>query len=249
MSLAARIVNKIKRTLHPPKPAPLDGIPEPVLSVMRGVREDRLTYLPETHLASLVQLCLEYEREGDDGVILEAGCALGGSAIALAATKSADRPMRVYDVFGMIPPPGEKDDPDVHQRYEEIKSGASEGIGGDKYYGYEDNLYEKVRASFERFGYPVEAHNIEMLKGLVQDTLGGDDPVCLAHVDVDWYDPVMTCLERVMPRLVPGGAMVLDDYNAWSGCRKATDDYFNRVGKDAYTFDDSYGHLVVRRKR
>ena len=67
--------------------------------------------------------------------------------------KSPDRPLRVYDVFGMIPPPGEEDGPDVHQRYEIIKSGKSEGIGGRRYYGYEDNLYERVVTSFHQLGF------------------------------------------------------------------------------------------------
>lgn len=248
MSLVSRIVSKVRRTLHPPRQANLEGIPESVLSVMRRVREDRLTYLPETHLASLVQLCMEYERRGDEGVIIEAGCALGGSAIALCATKSKQRPLRVYDVFGMIPPPGEKDDPDVHERYQEIKSGASKGIDDDPYYGYEENLYDKVKDSFARFELPVDQNAAELIKGLVQDTLEGDDPVCLAHVDVDWFDPVMTCLERIVPRLIPGGAIVLDDYNAWSGCRKATDEYFAGERRAGFEFDDSYGHMVIRRK-
>ena len=48
--------------------------------------------------------------------------------------------MKVYDVFGMIPPPGEKDGADVHQRYATIAGGASKGIGGETYYGYRDDL-------------------------------------------------------------------------------------------------------------
>jgi asparagine synthase (glutamine-hydrolysing) len=36
----------------------------------------------------------------------------------------------------------------------------------------------------------------------------------------------MTCVERISPLLVPGGRLVLDDYYAWSGCRKAVDEYF-----------------------
>ena len=36
----------------------------------------------------------------------------------------------------------------------------------------------------------------------------------------------MTCLERIAPLVVPGGRIVLDDYDHWSGCRRAVDEYF-----------------------
>ena len=41
-------------------------------------------------------------------------------------------------------------------------------------------------------------------------------PVALAHVDVDWYEPVMTCLERVFPQLVVGGSIILDRFSCLS---------------------------------
>jgi asparagine synthase (glutamine-hydrolysing) len=47
----------------------------------------------------------------------------------------------------------------------------------------------------------------------------------VAHVDGDWYESTMTCLERIFPRVVPGGRIVIDDYYAWSGCRTAVDEY------------------------
>ena len=34
---------------------------------------------------------------------------------------------------------------------------------------------------------------------------------------------VQLCLERIYARLAIGGCMILDDYNGWRGCRKATD--------------------------
>jgi asparagine synthase (glutamine-hydrolysing) len=52
------------------------------------------------------------------------------------------------------------------------------------------------------------------------------EPVALAHVDGDWYDSVMTCLQRIEPRLTQGGVLIIDDYDAWSGCRRAVDEYF-----------------------
>jgi asparagine synthase (glutamine-hydrolysing) len=50
--------------------------------------------------------------------------------------------------------------------------------------------------------------------------------VAFAHLDGDWYESTMVCLERIAPLLIQGGRIVLDDYYAWSGCRTAVDEYF-----------------------
>jgi asparagine synthase (glutamine-hydrolysing) len=174
------------------------------------------------------------------GVLIEAGCALGGSAIVIATAKSRGRPFFVHDVFGMIPPPSEEDGVDVHQRYETILSGQSNGIKGGKYYGYEDDLVGKVTDNFARHGIVVADRNVHLVRGLFEDTIIGDEPVALAHIDGDWYNSVKVCLDRIAPRLVPGGVLVIDDYDAWSGCRKAVDEWF--AGKD-----DRF--VFVRRER
>lgn len=193
--------------------------------VVNAVIADSLTYLDAGALTDLFEIARAAETAGRPGLIVEAGCALGGSAIVLAAAKAPGRPMRVYDVFGMIPPPSELDEQDVHERYEVIQSGRSEGLGGDRYYGYEEDLVAKVAGNFAAHGVPLEANAVELVQGLFQDTMVLDEPVCIAHVDGDWYDSVATCLARIHPVLVPGGVMVIDDYHAWSGARKAVDEF------------------------
>lgn len=201
-------------------------IPAEVREVMDGVRSANLTYLTGDYLDSLVQCVLEVDRSGREGVIIEAGTALGGSAIAMAAAKSPDRKLLVYDAFGMIPPPSERDGADVVQRYEEIKAGGSSGLGGETYYGYREDLLGEVTASFARYGLPVESSNVELVPGLFEETITLDEPVALAHIDGDWFDSTWTCLERITPLLVPGGRLVIDDYYSWSGCRDAVDQFF-----------------------
>ena len=56
--------------------------------------------------------------------------------------------MLIYDVFGMIPRPSEKDGYDVHERYQIILKGDSQGIDGDTYYGYLPDIYNRVIHNF-----------------------------------------------------------------------------------------------------
>ena len=152
-------------------------------------------------------------------------------------------------MFDQIPPPSEKDGDDVRQRYKTITTGESKGIGGDVYYGYQWNVYDKVFNTFGHFGIDVAENNIQLIKGLVQDTLVVTSPMALAHIDVDWYEPVHISLERIEPRLSPGGALVIDDYEDWSGCRRAVDEYFSGDRMHSYSMDSSAGSLVITRKR
>lgn len=227
---------------HPPL---FDGArPARVKEAIEGVRAERLTYLKPGMLDDLAASVLRLERDGLTGVIVEAGTARGGSAVVLAAAKSAERPMKVYDVFGMIPPPTERDGPDVHKRYAKIAGGEARGPGGETYYGYRDDLYHEVEESFARHGVPVKEHNVELVRGLFEDTIHLDEPVALAHLDGDWYESTMTCLTRLAPLLVRGGRIVLDDYDKWSGCRRAVDEYF--ADREGFRFEHRNRLHVVR---
>src|SRR5690606_19647485 len=107
---------------------------------------------------------------------LEFGVALGGSAIIIASRLDGARRFHGYDVFGMIPPPGPKDDPHSHERYRVIRDGESAGIGGDTYYGYLPNLYDCVLQAFDRFGLTVDGERIVLHRGMFQDTFDPDLP-------------------------------------------------------------------------
>ncbi len=197
-----------------------------VWRVLQEVRRQRLTYLEPAALADLADAVLGLEKNKVAGICVEAGCALGGSALVIAAAKSSDRPFFVYDTFEQIPSPSSTDGSDAHERYAQIVSGNSPGLGGDVYYGYRKDLLQQVQQSFDRFGFPIERNQVKLVKGLFQDTLNLDQPIAFAHLDCDWYDSVMVCLQRIEPRLVMQGCLVIDDYSHWSGCRKAVDEYF-----------------------
>lgn len=201
-------------------------MPRPGISALaKAVRDANLTYLDQPKIELLEACVREVQDAGVDGDFLEMGIALGGSAILLANQMTEGRRFHGYDVFAMIPPPGAADPPAVHERYRTIAEGRSEGIGGETYYGYLDDLYERVLASFARFGRPVDGDRVQLHRGLFDDTLRPAGPVALAHVDCDWYEPVRLCIERVWPRLSRGGLMLFDDYTEYGGCTRAVDEF------------------------
>ncbi len=220
------------------------ALPPEVEETIARVRAEHLTYLKPDGLRALAAGVRDAETARLPGLVIEAGTALGGSAIVMAAAKAPERPMKVYDVFGMIPPPSDRDGADVHERYAKIAAGEARGVGGDTYYGYRDDLYDEVTEAFSRLGFPVAEHNVELVRGLFEDTIELDEPVAFAHLDGDWYESTKTCLERIAPLLSPGGRIVLDDYDKWSGCRTAVDEYF--AGRDEFRLEHGAKLHVVR---
>jgi asparagine synthase (glutamine-hydrolysing) len=196
-------------------------------NLISAVDNHGLSYLGPEALKDLSLAVLAVEKMRIPGSIIETGCALGGSAIVIAASKAKSRPLLVYDVFGLIPPPSDKDGADVHERYAEIASGRSAGLRGKPYYGYARELLGQVKDNFSANGFDTESNNISLIQGLYRDTLTVDAPVALAHIDCDWYESVRLCLERIAPRVSPGGVMVIDDYYHYSGCKAATDEFLN----------------------
>ncbi len=50
--------------------------------------------------------------------------------------------------------------------------------------------------------------------------------ISLLNLDTDIYEPAVTILEHLYPRIVRGGILLLDDYGVFPGETKAVDEYF-----------------------
>src|SRR5207249_7303676 len=68
-------------------------VPEVISAVLR----DGLTYLGSEALLDLYTAIRKLERRRAEGILIEAGCARGGSALVLASAKARTRPFFIYD--------------------------------------------------------------------------------------------------------------------------------------------------------
>jgi len=191
------------------------------------IRANNLSYCGRPKLENIVAANELIVANGVQGLYIEAGVALGGSAILLAKLKPRGSVLKLYDVFSIIPEPGKDDEQDVHDRYAVIASGESAGLGGEEYYGYQDGLKKKVKENIESFDIDLKAERVELIEGGFEDTLFVDGPVALAHIDCDWFESVRVCIERIAPKMAEGGIMIFDDYSSYSGCRKAVDNFLS----------------------
>jgi len=214
--------------------------------VTKSVLARHLTYLGPRFLRNIEWAIRQLDDERVLGSFLETGVALGGSGIVMASRLGEHRSFDGYDVFGLIPPPGDQDPLEVHERYRVIASGESAGIAGERYYGYEPDLYDRVCASFAEHGVPVDGCRVRLHRGLFAETLHPSEPVALAHIDCDWYEPVRLSLERIYPHLQPGGFLVSDDYYCYGGAKSAVDEFLEGHA-DLYSVQRDRGHMILRR--
>jgi O-methyltransferase len=87
---------------------------------------------------------------------------------------------------------------------------------------------ESVRAVFADFP------GVAIHKGWLPAALGllPEERWAFVHIDVDLYAPTRACLEHFLPRLVPGGVIVCDDYGSlmFPGAERAWDEVCRRAG-------------------
>ncbi len=196
-----------------------------VAETVERVLDTHASYSELPALLDLAEAMLAAEEEGRTGCVIEAGTAYGGSALVLAAAKDPRRPLVLYDAFGPFPAPGARDAEYAHARHAEIAGGEATWPGQKPFYSYVDDLVGQLRQTFVDYGLDPDANNVTFVKGLIEETLAVDEPVALAHVDCDWFDPVLASLERIEPWLAPEGRIIIDDYDDYEGARDAVDEF------------------------
>ena len=151
------------------------------------------------------------------GNAVECGCFLGGIAMFMgllrAKLRLRDMEIILFDTF-VGAPVGSTD----------VVFGASfvEPCALPSY-------REAVPASIAQIVGSTEGYRF--VEGLVEETLPRTETgnLALLRLDTDYYSSTAVEYEVLYPRLVPGGVLIVDDYGAFQGSRRATDEYFGQL--------------------
>lgn len=171
------------------------------------------TMIEAPRLRGLYDAVVSVVTEKLRGDLVECGAAQGGSAALLGLTLQvlgSKRLLWVCDTFEGMPAATAQDPPEAAQ-----------------YTGHFRGELEEVKGLLKEFGL-----NFRLVKGLFQDTLPSlkVDKIAVLHLDGDWYESTKCGLENLYDKVVPGGFVQIDDYGHWAGCRKATDEFFQKRG-------------------
>lgn len=155
---------------------------------------------------------------GIPGDFVECGVWAGGSSMVIAMTlvslNVTDRELYLYDTFsGMT----EQTKEDFHVENKDIKE-------------YDPSCVpiDRVKKNMESTVYSTD--HIIYVKGKVEDTIPGQIPkgIALLRLDTDWYESTRHELVHLFPLVSHGGVVIVDDYGAWAGSKKAVDEYFSQ---------------------
>ena len=154
------------------------------------------------------------------GHIFELGVYKGASFVRFCTFRDAlendySRKIVGFDAFGEFPTDNLEMKDDL-AFIESFEGAGGHGLNKDE---VEDILSEK---GFENF---------ELIKGNVFDTLpkylsaNPETRIALLHLDMDVKEPSDFALELLYERIVPGGLIVFDDYNAVAGETISVDEF------------------------
>lgn len=215
------------------------------------------TMLPFARLRNAYDCMTAVEREGLAGTVVECGVWAGGCVGLMAAVnKASGDPARVFhlfDSFEGLPQPSVHDT-DVlarfHEEYPDLTPDAADDASELVPIGICSAPLERVKELFFEV-LAIAPAQVRIHEGWFQDTVPAAKaevgPIALLRLDGDWHESTRVCLEHLYDQLVPGGFLIIDDYGCFSGCTKATDDFFAARGERP-TFVDVDGECVYLRK-
>jgi len=152
-----------------------------------------------------------------DGPMAEIGVYEGGSALLMATCDPANRKLYACDSFQGLQNPGE----------------------------YDKLAHGEYRADFfrvERYLHDIPA--IELIQGVFPDPklhkAMYDEEFSMVHLDVDYYQSTLDCLEFFYPRMLADGIIQSDDFDDTTcpGVRKAFEEFFKDKAEDFWAMDN-----------
>ena len=90
--------------------------------------------------------------------------------------------------------------------------------------------------------------NVRVFQGYFPDSVDKKlehTTFAFVHLDADLYEPTRNGLEYFYPRVSSGGIILIHDYNAWPGCRKAVDAFFCSKKEFPIPMPDKSGSAIV----
>lgn len=159
------------------------------------------------------------------GSIMELGVYKGASLVRFATFRNLlenddSRGMYGLDMFGAFPKNSVSRAAD-QDFIKEFESEGGEGISSE-------DLAEVLRVKGFRNVQLVPGDVFETVPALLRST--PELKISLLHLDMDVYEPTAFAYQQLLPRMVSGGMVLVDDYGSVEGATVATDEICREHG-------------------
>jgi len=170
------------------------------------------------------------------GDLAEVGVYEGGS-VDIIRKEIPDQMFHIFDTFTGLP------------------NTMVKGLDADSYYeGHMEVDFEKIKYHYK------DVKNLKIYKGYFPDTAGPieDKKFAFVHIDTDIYQSTRDALMFFYPRMEIGGSMIMHDYPAHAGVKKAIDELMDGVGTHYHSkwkvwgkdplIQSGFRQLIIRRR-
>jgi len=178
---------------------------------------------------ALILLLRSVIERGVPGDFAELGVWKGHTA-KLIHDYAPERPLHLFDTFSGFDEEDVAVEKNATQRRE--KAGLFNDTSVDGVLAHINSANDNIRVYPGRFpdSFPADL---------------GDRDFAFVNLDVDLFEPTRAGLEVLFNRLSSGGVMVIHDFNAWQGVRRAVDEFFAERPETVIPLPDKCGSAAI----
>jgi O-methyltransferase len=179
------------------------------------IKYKKYSLLNNSRLSNLINICKNLKFQS--GIAMECGVANGGSLQIIRNYLNDSIIVYGLDSFSNMPQLTDKDEKDKRALH-----WVNKVMGNEKkcLLGFSENK--------------VSDKNLKIIKGFFSNTIPENinnfNNIVLLRLDADWYEATYYLLDNLYDKVVTGGIVIIDDFYAYIGCRKAVIDFFNSRG-------------------
>ena len=163
------------------------------------------------------------------------------AAIRLLQVEQATRQLWLYDTYEGMTEPSQQD-VDFLGRDAQVLLDTEDRDDPESIWCY--SQLAQVKGAVESTGYDQDL--VHYIVGPVEETIPEQvpDQIALLRLDTDWYESTRHELVHLVPRLSPGGVLLIDDYGHWEGCKKAVDEYLAETNSKMFLHRIDYSGRI-----
>jgi O-methyltransferase len=186
------------------------------------------TFCSYKRLKNIWMLAEMIEKNKTKGAFVECGVWKGGCAaimVYIAQKYNSKRKIYLFDSFEGLPEPTQKDG----KRAIFYSNGKSQG----KLKSIKKAIGKLAEVQHILFStLKLKRKYVYFYKGWFQFTIpkykNKVRQIAILRLDADWYESTKTCLNEFYNQVIPGGFVILDDYENWPGSKRALDEFFKK---------------------